>query len=149
MNGTAQSLPELALDPGIQISKLRLLTAHTFFLPHSDSFPIKVWEIAHKHNQRVLQIVNAHHDWLPSHLVEELTLSLLKWWKQRSSIRPTWTDPGPALRDANHLSKSCHVLAIQAETSIWCILIHDGYLNMFRIFPDFSHFIECPSRRVT
>lgn len=42
MNDTGQLLPELALDTGIQIAKLRLFTAHTFSLLRSDSFPIKV-----------------------------------------------------------------------------------------------------------
>lgn len=41
MNVTGQSLAELVLDPGLQITKLGLPTACTFCLSHSDALHSK------------------------------------------------------------------------------------------------------------
>lgn len=149
MNVTDQSLDKPALDPGLQISRLGLPSAHAFHLPHSDS--------SHRFEKLLGNMANivanspAHHVYsgvtggLPVILEKSLSSLLLpERWKLSKEAEMPWKinihRPKTCPVGDHHCLQCSHAFVAQTETSIWYILVHDGYLDMFPIFSWFHSF---------
>ena len=149
MNVTDQSLDKPALDRGLQISRLGLPSAHAFHLPHSDS--------SHRFEKLLGNMANivanspAHHVYsgvtggLPVILEKSLSSLLLpERWKLSKEAEMPWKinihRPKTCPVGDHHCLQCSHAFVAQTETSIWYILVHDGYLDMFPIFSWFHSF---------
>lgn len=67
------------------------------------------------------------------------SLFLPKRWKLSKEAEMPWKINIHRLKTCpvgdHHCLECSHAFVAQTETSIWYILVHDGYFNMFPIFP--------------
>lgn len=150
MNVADQSRDNLTLDTqGSKFPSWGSPLLMLFTSPHSDSSHTFEKQLGNMAN--IVANSPAHHVYSgvtggPPVILEKSLSSLFlpERWKLSKEAEMPWKINIHGLKTCpvgdHHCLECSHAFVAQTETSIWYILVHDGYLNMFPIFPWFHSF---------